>query len=37
MVYNRARRALRLASLDDTSPPEAVWCMEDDAPADAID
>ncbi|MGO9435009.1 MAG: hypothetical protein ACLP00_12070 [Terracidiphilus sp.] len=30
MVYNRARRALRLASLEDTSPPEAVWCTEDD-------
>jgi cation transport ATPase len=37
MVYNRARRALRLASLDDTSPPEAFWCTEGNAPADAID
>jgi cation transport ATPase len=32
MVYNRARRALRVASLDDTSPPEAAWCTEDDVP-----
>jgi hypothetical protein len=30
MVYNRARRALHLASFEDTSPPEAVWCTEDD-------
>jgi cation transport ATPase len=30
LVYNRARKALRLASLDDTSPPEAVWCSMDD-------
>jgi cation transport ATPase len=37
MVYNHARRALRLASLDDTSPSEAVWCLEDDAPANATD
>jgi cation transport ATPase len=33
MAYNRARRALRLAALDDTSPSEAVWCTEDDVPA----
>jgi cation transport ATPase len=37
MVYNHARRALRLASLDDTSPPEAVWCAEDDVPAGTTD
>ncbi len=36
MVYNRARRALRLASLDDTSPPEAVWCAEDEFLADSV-
>jgi cation transport ATPase len=34
MVYNNARRALRLASLEDTSPPEAVWCTEDVVPID---
>jgi cation transport ATPase len=33
VAYNRARRALRQASLDDTSPPEAIWCTEDELPA----
>jgi cation transport ATPase len=33
VIYNRARRALRQASHDDTSPPEAAWCMEDELPA----
>ena len=31
MVYNRARRALRVASLEDSSPPDAAWCTEDGA------
>jgi cation transport ATPase len=32
MVYNRAQRALRLASEDDVSPNETPWWTEDDAP-----